>query len=133
MIKDASPPRLALVRFLEELTPLLEVLKSRDPMLKGYLVSTSVTCGTPGCRCTEGEKHPAWVLRIPHGSTTRNRSIPEAAFRKLEPLTEEYRRFRQSAARFRQLMREAAKAIAEIEVARQVDPDDQIQKIRDGK
>jgi len=133
MAKYASPPRLALAHFLEELAPVIEVLVSREPMLKGYLRSTTVTCGSPGCRCAAGEKHPAWVLRIPQGSTTRNRSIPESAFRHLEPLTEEYRRFRQAATRFRELMREAAKAIADLEVARQVDPDNQIQRIREGK
>jgi hypothetical protein len=133
MLKDASQPRHTLAHLLEELVPLIDILKGRDPMLKGYLDSRAHTCGTPGCRCAAGEKHPVWILRIPQGGTTRNRSIPETLFRKLEPLTDEYRRFRQAAIRCRQLMRAADKAIGDIEAARQVDPENEIQRIRDGK
>jgi hypothetical protein len=80
-----------------------------------------------------GEKHPVWILRLPQGGKTRNRSIPEPLFRKLEPLTDEYRRFRQAAIRCRQLMRAVDKAIGDIESAREVDPETEIQRIRDGK
>ena len=133
MIKDASQPRHTLAHLLEELAPLIEALVARAPLLKGYLDSTPHTCGTPGCRCADGEKHAAWVLRIPQEGKTRNRSIPEPVFRKLEPLTDEYRRFRQAAIRCRQLMRAANKAIGDIEAARQVDPEKEIRRIRDGK
>ena len=133
MPKDASQPRHTLAHLLEELAPLIEVLKGRDPMLKGYLDSRTQTCGTPGCRCMAGEKHPVWILRLPQGGKTRNRSIPESLFRKLEPLTDEYRRFRQAAIRCRQLMRVVDKAIGDIESAREVDPETEIQRIRDGK
>ncbi len=133
MTKDASPPRRTMAHLLEELAPLIEILASRDPLLKGYLDSTPRTCGKPGCRCAEGEKHPAWVLRIPQGRTSRSRSLPESVFRKLEPLTEEYRHFRQAAIRCRQLMQDADEAINDLEAARRVDPEAEIQRIRDAK
>ena len=102
-------------------------------MLKGYLDSKPRTCGKPGCRCKRGEKHPAWVLRIPQGSSGRNRSIPKAFYRRLEPLTEEYRRFRQAAVGWRRLVRSADAAIRQIESARLVEPEAEVERMRHGK
>lgn len=128
-----SQARLTLVHLLEELEPLVKVLLRRDPLLKGYLDSKPRTCGKPGCRCAGGEKHPAWVLRIPQGSASRSRSIPEAVYRQLEPLAEEYRRFRQVAVRWRQVVRGADAAIRQIESARLVEPEAAVERMKHGK
>jgi hypothetical protein len=126
-----SQARRALARLPEALPPLLDVLLDRKAMLKAYLDSNPRTCGNPSCRCARGEKHPAWVVRIPEGRTSRSRSVPEVVFARLEPLAGEYRRFRQTVIRWRRLMRAADQAIREIETARCLDPDVEIE--RDGK
>ena len=102
-------------------------------MLKGYLDSKGRTCGKPGCRCERGEKHPAWVLRIPQRGSSRNRSVSEALYHRLEPLVEEYRRFRQAVVRWRRLVRSADAAIREIESARLVEPERELERMRHGK
>lgn len=128
-----SQARRTLTHLLEELAPLVEVLVRRDPMLKGYLDSKPRTCGKPGCRCAEGEKHPAWVLRIPQGSTSRSRSIPEELYRRLKPLAEEYRRFRLAAVGWRRFVRAADAAIRQIESARLLDPEAEVKRVKHGK
>jgi hypothetical protein len=122
MAKDRpSQARQALVRLREESPELFGVFFERGPLLKGYLDSKPRTCGTPGCRCTRGEKHAAWVLRIPEGHGSRSRSIPEGVYRRLQPLAQEYRRFRQALCRWRRLMRQADQALRDIEESRLVD------------
>jgi hypothetical protein len=131
MTKDeVSQARRTLAHLLEELRPLVEELVQGGPMLKGYLDSRPRSCGKPGCRCAEGERHPAWVLRIPEGLRSRSRSIPEAVYGKLEPLTEEYRRFRQAAVRWRKLVRKADDALRVLESGRLVDPDVELERMR---
>ena len=127
-----SQARRSLARLRDQLPALLEVFLQARPMLKAYLDSKPRTCGTPGCRCARGEKHPAWVVRIPQGRTARSRSVSEATFERLEPLTEEYRRFRQTAAQWRRLLREADQAIRVIEEERCLDPEVELEKA-DGK
>lgn len=128
---QVSQARRALARLPEALPPLLDVLLDRKTMLKAYLDSNPRTCGNPSCRCARGEKHAAWVVRIPEGSTSRSRSVSETLFARLAPLAREYRRYRQAAIRLRRLLREADQAIREIEKARCLDPDVEIE--RDGK
>ncbi len=122
MAKDkASHARQALARLREEIPDLFDVFFERGCLLKAYLDSKPRTCGTPGCRCTRGEKHPAWVVRIPQGSGSRSRSIPEPVYRRLLPLAKEYKRFRQAAVRWRRRVREADQALRDIEESRLVD------------
>jgi hypothetical protein len=131
--EQLSQARRTLAHLLEELEPLVEVLLKANPLLKGYLDSKPRSCGKPGCRCAEGEKHPAWVLRIPQGRSSRSRSIPEACYRRLEPLAEEYRRFRQAVVRWRRLVRGADAALHQIESARMVDPEVELGRMKHGK
>jgi hypothetical protein len=128
-----SQARRTLAHLLEELEPLVEVLLQADPMLKGYLDSKPRSCGKPGCRCAEGERHPAWVLRIPQGRKSRSRSIPESSYKRLEPLAQGYRRFRQAVVRWRRLVRGADGAIRQIESARIVEPEAELERLRHGK
>jgi hypothetical protein len=127
-----SEARRTLAHFIEQLAPLVEELARREPLLKGYVDTKPRTCGKPGCRCATGKKHQAWVLRIPEGSGSRSRSIPEAVYRQLEPLVEEYRRFRKAAVRWRQLVRSADAAIRQIESARIVEPEAELKRMKNG-
>jgi hypothetical protein len=134
MTKEAlSQARQALSRLREELPALLEVLNRRGPMLKGYLDCKPRSCGKPGCRCAKGQKHAAFVLRIPEGGSSRNRSITEAVYRALEPLAEEYRGFRQAAMAWRRLVREADAAIRQLESGRLLEPEAQLERMKRGK
>ena len=126
-----SQARQVVSRVRGELPALLDALLDREPMLKAYLDSTPRTCGAPNCRCARGEKHTAWVARIPEGKTSRSRSIPEDVFRRLEPLARQYRQFRQKLARVRRLFRQADAALREIEARRLVDLDAELGKKRE--
>lgn len=125
---DLSQARRTLAHLPEEFKTLLATLLKGGPLLKGYLDSKPRTCGKAGCRCAKGERHPAWVLRIPQGGGSRSRSIPEAVYRRLEPLAEEYRRFRQATVRWRQLVRRGEAALRQIESARLVDPEVELRR-----
>jgi hypothetical protein len=119
--KEISRARQSVARLRDEGPSLLEAVLEREPLLKAYLDSSPRTCGVPACRCTRGEKHPAWVVRIPQGKTSRSRSVPEDTFRRLQPLAREYRQFRQKLARLRRLFEEADAAFRVIEASRLVD------------
>ena len=126
--ESVSQARRTVTRVLEELEALREILLRREPMLKAYLDAKPRTCGTEGCRCARGEKHPAWVVRIPQGGSSSNRSIPKRTYEELKPLAAEYRRFRQALAGWRRLVREADRALREIEAGRLLDPQDELEK-----
>jgi len=128
---DVPRSRQCVARLRDELPALLDFLLDRAPMLKAYLDSRPRTCGAPNCRCAQGEKHPAWVARIPDGSTARSRSIPEAVFRRLEPLALQYREFRLKLARVRRLFRDADDALRVIEASRLIDLDSELRKERE--
>jgi len=123
-----SQARQTLARLREEIPGLFGVFFGRALLLKGYLDSTPRTCGTPRCCCTRGEKHPAWVMRIPQGRGSRSRSIPEAVYRRLLPLAKEYKRFRQATVRWRRLVREADQALRDIEESRLVDVEAELRR-----
>lgn len=129
----ASQARQALVRLREEGPGLFGVFFEQGPLLKGYLDHSSRTCGTPGCRCTRGEKHAAWVLRIPQGRSSRSLSIPEDVYRRLRPWAEEYRRFRRALSRWRRLVREADQALRDIEESRLVDWQNELKRTDEKK
>jgi hypothetical protein len=119
--QEVSRARHSVARLRDELPALLETILDREPMLKAYLDSAPRTCGNPSCRCARGEKHPAWVVRIPEGKKSRSRSIPEVSFRRLQPLARQYRQFRQDLARIRRLFQHADDAFRVIEASRLVD------------
>lgn len=119
--EDLPKARQALARLRDDLPGLLEVAFQRSPLLKAYPDSKPRTCGDPSCRCARGERHPAWVFRIPQGRKSISRSVPETVFRKLEPLAKDYQAFRQAVAHWRRLVQEADQALREIEAARLVD------------
>lgn len=128
MAKSESQARQRVARLRDELPGLVSTLLDRAPMLKGYLDSTPRTCGAANCRCARGEKHPAWVVRIPEGSTARSRAVPEHVFQRLEPLARQYRQFRQKLARLRRLFKDADAALREIEASRLVDLDEELRR-----
>jgi hypothetical protein len=118
---EISRARQSVARLRDEGPSLLEAVLDTQPLLKAYLDSSPRTCGVPTCRCARGEKHPAWVVRIPQGKTSRSRSIREDTFRRLQPLARQYRQFRQKLARLRRLFKEADAAFRVIEASRLVD------------
>jgi len=119
----ASKARQSLVQLRDETPQLFETLLERGALLKAYLDSSPRTCGSPHCRCARGEKHPAWVVRIPQEKGTRSRSVSKETFERLTPLSEEYRRFRQAATRWRKLVAEVDEALGILERERLVDPE----------
>jgi len=129
--QEISRARQAVARLRDELPALLESLLDDAPLLKAYLDSSPRSCGVPTCRCARGEKHPAWVARLPEGRTSRSRSIPEDVFHRLEPLARQYRRFREKLARVRRLFREADAGLRAIEASRLVDLDAELRRDRE--
>lgn len=128
---DVSRSRQSVARLRDELPALLDALLDRGPLLKAYLDSTPRTCGAPNCRCAQGEKHAAWVARVPDGGTSHSRSMPEEVFRRLEPLARQYREFRMKLARVRRLFKQADVALREIEASRLIDLDTELRRGRE--
>jgi len=46
------------------------------PLLRGSLVSMQRTCGKPGCRCAEGQKHVSLYLAVRVGKQRKMIYIP---------------------------------------------------------
>lgn len=129
MAKDTvAKARQALARLREETPEIFQVFLQRRALLKAYLDSRPRTCGSPSCRCARGEKHAAWVVRIPQQKGTGSRSVSKETFERLEPLAQEYRRFRQAATRWRKLVAQVEEALGTLEEARLVPPEEAIGK-----
>lgn len=53
-------------------------LLDEQPLIRGSLVCSQLTCGKPRCRCTRGEKHTAWYLSVRHEGKRRMICVPAA-------------------------------------------------------
>jgi len=51
---------------------------AEQPLLRGSLVHMRRTCGKKGCRCQQGQKHPALCLAIRVGNQRKMIYIPHA-------------------------------------------------------
>jgi hypothetical protein len=51
---------------------------AENPLLRGSLVSMARTCGKPGCRCQQGEKHKSLYLAVRLDNRRRMIYVPPA-------------------------------------------------------
>ena len=84
-------------------------------MLRGYVYHSRRRCGKPSCRCARGELHEAWVVATKVGGKQTTRSLGGGLRRRVQRLSEDYRRFRQAQSTMRKLCKEAAELARELE------------------
>ena len=57
---------------------LAKKLASCSELVRGSLAETYLTCGTPGCRCHQGQKHgPYYVLSWSESGKRKSAYVPE--------------------------------------------------------
>jgi len=57
---------------------LQQKLASGSELIRGSLAQTYLTCGTPGCRCHQGEKHgPYYILSWSESGKRKSAYVPE--------------------------------------------------------
>lgn len=96
------------------------VLLGREQLLKGTVLEVQRTCGNPGCKCAQGEKHTCYQLSASMEGKTRTRNVPRRYLEKVKRLTEEYRRFRRARAAWVKINNDMLRLINELEAARTV-------------
>jgi hypothetical protein len=129
MIKLELPAlRQRLQALQAEMARLLPVFLGRDPLLPAYLSYRPRTCGNPGCKCTRGERHPAWIVQFSAAGQRQCRSVPKARFEALKGPAKAYREFRTARARWNRLVREAQEVIGQIERCRTRDTQETLEK-----
>jgi len=97
-----------------------KVLLERPPLLKGTLSEVRRTCGNPGCKCAQGEKHVCRQLSASVQGKTRTRNVPRQYAATVKRLTDSYRRFRRARAAWAGTNRAMLELINELEAARTV-------------
>ncbi len=71
-----------------------ELAKAAEVMLQGTLSSTTRTCGTPGCRCHQGERHgPHTYLTFKTAEGSRGLYVPAAELEDFEERVAAWKRF----------------------------------------
>ena len=70
---------------------LAKVVHDRQ-LLCGSLVTMARTCGTPGCKCTRGDKHISLYLSIRHQGRRKMIYIPSAWEATIRSWVDAYRR-----------------------------------------
>jgi hypothetical protein len=70
------------------------VLEEKGPLIRGSFGTRSRVCGTPGCRCTRGEKHTSKYLTATDGGKVRQVHVPAGDEERVAEGVVRYRRFR---------------------------------------
>ena len=104
---NPSPDRQALDRLQSEFSSILRFFCDPQPLLKGGLSTISRRCGKIRCRCNRGQPHRTTVFGDRQGDRPVLRKVNSEAYRRLLPLTREYRRIRTLRARLSRLNQEA--------------------------
>ncbi len=118
---DLSQLRQRLQALHQRMGGLLDTFMGREPVLKAYLSDAPRTCGNRGCRCYRGQRHPAWVVRVPEGRRARTHSVSKGTFERLRKPAEAYRRWREARAEWNRLAREVQQVLGHMERLRTVD------------
>jgi len=96
-------------------------LLGRAELLKGTVLEVRRTCGKPGCKCAEGDKHICYQLSASIEGRTRTRNVPRKDLTKVRRLTDNYRRFRRARAAWVRINEQIIELINQLETARTVD------------
>jgi hypothetical protein len=81
-----------LVRELEELRGLL---RTRQPVLDGYLYQARIRCGRKACRCmSSAHRHSMWCLSYVRDGKSHTKTVPPSALPIVRECCERYRRLR---------------------------------------
>lgn len=93
-------------------------LLGRRKMLKGTVTEILRTCGKPGCRCTQGQKHKCYQLSSSVEGKTKTRNVPRKYLVSVKRLTSEYRKFRRARAALVRINAQILEMINKLEAAR---------------
>lgn len=107
---DPSPDRQTLDQLQKEFSSVLRYFCDPQPLLKGNLGTITRHCGKVRCRCNRGQLHRTTVFVDRQGDRPVLRKVNAEAYRRLLPLTREYRRIRTLRARLSRLNQEALEA-----------------------
>ena len=71
---------------------ILDTIPKLDPthVIRASLITRSVKCGKPNCRCANGEGHKSFYLSSYYNGKTRLDSVPKAYLEKISQCTREY-------------------------------------------
>jgi hypothetical protein len=122
MIKqELSQLRQRLQAIHAEMGRLVPLFLARDPLLRASVRYRPRTCGNRGCRCFQGERHPAWIVEFSEGGRPRCRSVGREKFGRLARPAEAYRRWRAARVQWNRLVREANAVLEALEHGRALD------------
>lgn len=79
------------------------ILEEKGPLIRGSFGTRSRVCGTPGCRCTRGEKHSSKYLTATDRGKVRQVHVPASEEERVAAGVTRYRRFRRIRKRLMEL------------------------------
>ena len=56
----------------------VEIIQSGEPVYRGSLIEYSRRCGSPKCKCAQGQLHRGWALSVSVEGKTQVVYIPDA-------------------------------------------------------
>ena len=56
---------------------LLDAMPDMTPVMRGSLITRSIKCGKPNCRCANGEGHKSFYLSSYYNGKTQLDSVPK--------------------------------------------------------
>ncbi len=98
--------------YRREVAARLKQLAAFGPLIDGSLVVVRRRCGRPGCRCAQGEKHPAHYLTRKVGRKTHSLYIPVALVEDVRRWNQEHRRLKKLVAEICERQRAVVRRLA---------------------
>ncbi len=119
-LSQISRIRQHIARLVRQRQAAERVLLGRPELLKGAVIEVQRTCGKPGCKCAQGEKHTCYQLSASMEGKTRTQNVPRKHLANVKTLTDNYRRFRRARATWVGLNAQIIDLINQLEAARTV-------------
>lgn len=96
-------------------TSLLARLLDTSAMVKGTFRQVYQRCGKPTCRCVDGEGHLSIRISWTEDAKSRTKAIPSADVAWAKSMTGNYKRFRKTRQRIRELNDELNRLLDDLE------------------
>ena len=94
---------------------LLARLLDTSAMVKGTFRQVYQRCGKPTCRCVDGQGHLSIRISWTEDAKSRTKAIPSADVAWIKSMTSNYKRFRKTRQRIRELNDELNRLLDELE------------------
>jgi len=79
-------------KLLKDQKRLIKKIKDFENLIKGSICTLYQTCGTKGCKCEKGEKHPGTYISMQHNNKSKTSYVPRSEEERMSEWSKAYKK-----------------------------------------